>query len=378
LGLAAQHSTDEESPLFDNVPHSIRTVIDYNFDLMSKTLLPELQKARARSLALLPLMIVAVLFVYKANTSIKVLNSTWATGTMEGKPNVVAFGQQVAAVSAVQRLENYLLAIWPALVFGILIAAAVRAFVSPLLIVRFLGERSVPSQIRAGLAGAPLMLCSCCVAPVFTTVAETSARLAPAIGLMLASPSLNPAALTLTFMLFEPRIAVVRVLLAIAAVLIVGPVAERAVIGRQSHVVSVSRTREESSQQKAAVLFFRSLRVVAIRTVPVVLIGAFVSMLIVQFVPPVIFQSAGANLVVIVIVATIAVPLALPTFLEIPLALSLLAAGFPSGAAVALLFAGPAVNLPSLSSVARVSGWRAAVTVAVAVWAIAVIGGLIG
>jgi uncharacterized protein len=345
---------------------------------MSKTLLPEVQKARARSLALLPLMIVAVLFVYKANTSIKVLNSTWATGTMEGKPNVVAFGQQVAAVSAVQRLENYLLAIWPALVFGILIAAAVRAFVSPLLIVRFLGERSVPSQIRAGLAGAPLMLCSCCVAPVFTTVAETSARLAPAIGLMLASPSLNPAALTLTFMLFEPRIAVVRVLLAIAAVLIVGPVAERAVIGRQSHVVSVSRTREESSQQKAAVLFFRSLRVVAIRTVPVLLIGAFVSMLIVQFVPPVIFQSAGANFVVIVIVATIAVPLALPTFLEIPLALSLLAAGFPSGAVVALLFAGNAVNLPSLSSVARVSGWRAAVTVAVAVWAIAVIGGLIG
>ena len=343
---------------------------------MSKTPVPEVYKTRARSLALLPLMI-AVLFVYKANTSMKVLSSTWATGTMAGRPNMVAFGEQVTAFSAVQRLENYLLAIWPALVFGILIAAAVRAFVSPFLIVRFLGKRLLPSQIRAGFAGAPLMLCSCCVAPVFTTVAETSARLAPAIGFMLASPSLNPAALALTFMLFEPRIAVLRALLAISAVLVIGPVTERAVARRQSPVL-LSTTREESSEENAVVPFFRALRVVTIRTLPVVLIGVFVSMLIVQFVPPAIFQSAGANVVVVVIIATIAVPLALPTFLEIPIALSLLAAGFSSGAAVAFLFAGPAVNLPSLWSVAQVSGWRVAVTVAVSVWAIAVLGGLIG
>jgi len=194
---------------------------------MSRTLLQETKKVRARSLALLPLVIVAVLFIYKANASFNVLSSTWDSGSIAGKPNVVAFGRQVSTFSAIERLENYLLAIWPALLFGILIAAAVRAFVSPHLIVRLLGERSLPSQIRGALAGTPLMLCSCCVAPVFTTVAETSSRLAPAIGLMLASPSLNPAALTLTFMLFEPRIAVLRVLLAIGAVLIIGPVAER-------------------------------------------------------------------------------------------------------------------------------------------------------
>jgi len=49
------------------------------------------------------------------------------------------------------------------------------------------------------LAGAPLMLCSCCVAPIFTGVYERSARLGPSLGLMLAAPALNPAALILTF-----------------------------------------------------------------------------------------------------------------------------------------------------------------------------------
>jgi uncharacterized protein len=124
-------------------------------------------------------------------------------------------------------------------------------------------------------------------------------------------------------------------------------------------------------------LFLRSLGAVSIRTIPVVLIGVFVSMLFVQFLPATLFQSAGANFLMILLVATIAVPLALPTFLEIPLALSLLAAGFSPGVAVAFLFAGPAVNLPSLWNVARVSGWKVAVTIAVLVWALSVLGGLL-
>jgi len=321
-------------------------------------------------------LIVAALFVYKANASFRVLNSTWATGTIAAKPSVVAFGQQAVAFSAVQRLENYLLAIWPALAFGILIAAAVRAFVSPFLVIRLLGERALTSQIRAGLAGAPLMLCSCCVAPVFTAVAETSVRVGPAIGLMLASPSLNPAALALTFTLFEPRIAFVRLLLAVGCVLFIGPVAERVGGQPQANITAINASQDVEEGNTVS-LFFRSLKLVSIRTLPAVLIGVFISMVIVQFLPATLFQSPGANFVVILMVATIAVPLALPTFLEIPLALSLLAAGFPPGAAVALLFAGPAVNLPSLWSVARVSGWKVAGTVAACVWAIAVFGGLI-
>src|SRR5439155_1120595 len=201
------------------------------------------------------------LLAYKANSSIRVLSSTWTSGTINGRPEVVAFGSTTATIGIFERSINYFLAIWPALVFGILIGAAVRAFISPDWFARLTKRGSLKTQLAAGLAGTPLMLCSCCVAPVFTSVAETSVRLGPAIGLMLASPALNP--------------------------------------------------------------------------------------------------------------------LALPTFLELPLALSLLAAGFPAGAAVAFLFAGPAVNLPSLLNVARLTGWKPAALITILVWGLAVIGGLL-
>jgi uncharacterized protein len=77
----------------------------------------------------------------------------------------------------------------------------------------------------------------------------------------------------------------------------------------------------------------------------------------------------------IMIVAAFAVPLALPTFFEIPLALILLASGAPPGAAVALLIAGPSVNLPSLFTIMRSTNWKVAALVAASIWILAVAGG---
>ena len=323
-----------------------------------------------------PLFIVALLVAYKTNVSLKVLSSTWSSGTLAGKPGVVAFGQRVAAIGAFERSANYFLVIWPALVFGILIASSVRAFVSPQWIARVLGERSMKTQISAGLAGAPLMLCSCCVAPVFTSVVEGSGRLGPAISLMLSSPSLNPAAITLTFMLFQSPIAAGRLAAALAAVLFIGPLTERLMKGSVA-IRPLAARASAAPDESAAMRFLRSLGVVSVRTLPGVVLGVFASMLLVQFLPAAVFTSPGARIAAVLILATIAVPLALPTFLEIPLSLGLLAAGFPAGAAVALLFAGPAINLPSLWSIARISGWRVALLVAASVWSIAVLGGLV-
>jgi uncharacterized membrane protein YraQ (UPF0718 family) len=146
--------------------------------------------------------------------------------------------------------------IWPALVFGLLISAAVRAFIPVAALSRLFDGGSWRAQVIAGASGAPLMLCSCCVTPVFSSVYRRSSRLTIAVA------------------------------------------------------------------------------------------------------------------------ASLAVPLALPTFFEIPLAVAILAAGAPAGAAAALLFAGPAVNLPSLLTVGQVAGWKAMVLIASMVWLVAVAGGI--
>src|SRR3989442_12665050 len=175
------------------------------------------------SRVILPILLAAGLVFYKTRTSLAVLGAGWRTGIINARPEVVSFGHQGSAVDTLHRSLNYVLVIWPALAFGILISAAVRAYVPADMWKRIFSSRGSISQLRAGLAGAPLMLCSCCVAPIFGAVYENSSRLAPAVTLMLASPALNPAALTLTFMFFGPAVGAMRVVLSVIAVAAIGP-----------------------------------------------------------------------------------------------------------------------------------------------------------
>src|SRR5438874_3588205 len=239
--------------------------------------------ARRALYFLLPLLlIVGALITYKSSAALAVIGKVSATGGFTARGNVVP---QVGASDAgvLTRTLNYFLVIWPALVFGILISGAVSTFVSPQWLTRFLGRRSLRSQAIAGLAGAPLMLCSCCVAPIFTGVYERSARLGPSLALLLAAPALNPAALILTFMLFDYKVGMVRLGAAITAVLFTGMVADR-LLGRTS--VSCDKDDWQAAARPADfVHFLRACARVAVRLVPVIIIGVLLSMVIAQFVP---------------------------------------------------------------------------------------------
>src|SRR5256884_2972125 len=331
--------------------------------------------ARRALYFLLPLLlIVGALITYKSSAALGVIGKVSATGAFTPRGNVIPrVGASQAGV--VTRTLNYFLVIWPALVFGILISGAVSTFVSPQWLSRLLGSRSLRSQVFAGLAGAPLMLCSCCVAPIFTGVYERSARLGPSLGLMLAAPALNPAALILTFMLFDYKIGVTRAAASVAAVLFTGMIADR-IFGKTEVHCDVDDWQTEG--RPADLLhFLRACARVSVRLLPVIVIGVLASMIIAQMIPVRTFDSTAARLLAIVVVAAVAVPLALPTFFEIPLALILLSSGAPMGAAVALLIAGPSVNLPSLFTIMRSTNWKVAAMVAASIWTLAVVSGTI-
>jgi uncharacterized membrane protein YraQ (UPF0718 family) len=112
-------------------------------------------------------------------------------------------------------------------------------------------------------------------------------------------------------------------------------------------------------------------------TLPLIVLGVLLSALVVEAVPPQAFADTSLSALLICVVALVSVPLALPTFAEIPLALGLLAAGAPAGAATALLIAGPAINLPSLLTVSQIASPRFAVALAAGAFATAVVGGLL-
>jgi uncharacterized membrane protein YraQ (UPF0718 family) len=350
---------------------------DSNLDLLRDAMSNEMSPTATRSIAyfILPmLVIVGALIAYKSSAALAVIGKVSATGAFTPRGNIVP---RVGASDAglLTRTLNYFLVIWPALLFGILISAAVSTFVSPRWLQSLFGKRSLRSQAIAGLAGAPLMLCSCCVAPIFTGVYERSARLGPSLALMLAAPALNPAALILTFMLFDYKVGMVRLGAAAAAVLFTGMVAEK-LLGKTS--VSCDKDDWQAAARPTDfVHFLAACARVAVRLVPMIIIGVLLSMFIAQFVPAGAYNSSAAKFLAIILVAAVAVPLALPTFFEVPLALILLGSGLPVGAAVALLIAGPSVNLPSLFTIMRSTSWKVAAVVAASIWVLAVASGIL-
>jgi hypothetical protein len=326
--------------------------------------------------------VVGGLFYYKWTGSWSTFQKVESQGKFTPRPDAFSTDGVAPVFVPFVKTLNYLLIVWPALAFGVAIAGAVRAFVSPRHLAKIFGSGSVRQQIVAGFASTPLMLCSCCVAPIFTSVYERSRRLGPSLAVMVGSPALNIAALALTFLLFPQEAAVARVAMAVVMVFVV-----TAIIGRMFRSTDSQDSMDEEgtcARFQAPTTFGESLKVfalslgsVALRSVPVIILGVLLSTLIVGLFPTSFEHDWLGKLLMISLIALLTVPIALPTFFEIPLALALLGMGAPLGAAVAVLFAGPVINMPSLLTVARQTSWKVAVAVGVSVWAIAVTGGMI-
>jgi len=330
----------------------------------------ELPRAARVGGVLLLLTIVSALFYYKWGGSLRAWATVQETGKLAANPGMLIEGGVLATTTA------YFLKIWPALVYGILVGAVLRAAIPASWVARVLGGSGVKGTLLGGIAGSPLMLCSCCVTPIFTGAHERGARLGPSLALMLAAPGLNVAALALTFALLPPGLGIARLVSALLIVFGVSAALARAFEGAVKARVDVSRATDVAERMtlgRFAVRFLRSVAYLAAVTVPLIVAGVFLSGLVLPYLE----RLAGAGVVVAVaVVALVGVLVALPTFFEIPLAIILLQLGAPVGAAAALLIAGPIVNLPSLFVLARETRPRVALSLGAGVWLSATLAGL--
>ncbi|HZP00063.1 MAG TPA: permease, partial [Terriglobia bacterium] len=313
--------------------------------------------------------IVVLLVNYKGGSGLQRIQQARASGGLQ-----VAISRSGAppGTSALGSSLRYLNIVWPALLFGIAISAAARVGISRMPLGSVLGRGSIRDQLTGAIAGAPLMLCSCCAAPIFHSIYEKTRRAGPGLALTLASSSFNPVALTLSFMLFPARIAWARMLMACVFVLSAAGVADRLAAGGPApRSISDPPQNVNDGWLEFLSAYPKSLLHIFVRTVPLILVGILVSMWIMRHIPWELSARIGTHTVITILVALFSVLLTLPSLFEIPLALSIMATGGPSGAVAALLFAGPAVNLPSLLVMGRSGGWKLAASLTVIVWSIA-------
>jgi uncharacterized membrane protein YraQ (UPF0718 family) len=250
-----------------------------------------------------------------------------------GRPSVPALpiGIPAASMTAFRDAVGYVKIVWPALVFGVLISAALRTSLSRTPLRRVFSGSTVRDQLAGALAGAPLMLCSCCVAPIFPAVYQRTQRLA-LLGSAVVAKITRDSALATTPEKYAPQ---------------------------------------NSTWRGLLTSYANSIAHLSVRTLPLILLGIWVSTWIMRRLPPQLGAATGVHVLAVAMIALVATILTLPSFFEIPLAFSMLAVGGPAGGAAALLFAGPAIVI------GRYSSWKVAASLAVLVWGIALTGGLL-
>ena len=324
--------------------------------------------------AAIALAVIGSAVVYKTAGSMKALSAAGITGTLAPKARWIALEGLPEWVKPLADTLNYFAWIAVALGFGILIGAIVRSSLPARWLSRTLSMGG-PFGIAAGAAiGAPLMLCSCCIAPVFDGAYARTRRLGPALALMIAAPGLNPADLAITWMVFPRGIALARLSLSLAAVAVAGAIGGmfRETLPPEANVIDEPAPSWSAWRASVAATLADTVR----RSLPAMLAGTLLSAIIMQIGPLELSGFTASPVLAVLLAAVIATLLALPTFGEIPLGLALLAAGAPAGAVVAVLVAGPLINLPSLLVLRRATSWRVAAVVAGAVMILAFAGGL--
>lgn len=325
--------------------------------------------------ALLLLSTAGAAVLYKATGAMGAIAKAQQTGKLAAKARWIPVDAYPAWSHPLIDAANYFSWIVIALAFGLAIGTLVRAAVPERWVARAFSGSGPLGLAFGAMVGAPLMLCSCCISPVFDGAYARTRKLGPALALMFAAPGLNPADLAVTFLVFPRAVAIARVVLSLTIVfgvsaLLGGTLAPAQ--AREACAVDAPEPTWGSFVSGLGAAFKKTVRT----TLPGMLLGAVASALIIQVVPLAgVASASGIAVLSAVIVAAIATLVALPTFGEIPIGLALVLGGAPTAAVVAVLVAGPIINLPSLMVVRQSVSTRAAAAVGLAVFTVALAGG---
>lgn len=307
------------------------------------------------------------------------LRITDATGAYPGHDVLAKAGRPGAAPSwsgAWSFLKAYAVAVWPALVAGLLIAAAVETLLPRRWLLRALGRDGARGRAGAAAASLPGMMCTCCTAPIVRSLRRSGVTPANAAAYWLGNPVLNPA--VIAFLAIVAPWSWVAVRVAVGLLVVLGLPALVARVTSREPTVTIEDdddAADAADRRPAIVRYLRALARLALVLVPeylvvVLLVGALRGWLL-----PIGDTATDLPVLITLAAAVLGALVVIPTGGEIPLLAGLTAAGVGAGPTGALLIALPAVSLPSIAMVARALGTRATALVTAGVVACAVLAG---
>lgn len=261
----------------------------------------------------------------------------------------------------------------PFIVFGLLVAGLLHAYLPGNFVRRVLGGRGFGPVVRAAAIGAPLPLCSCGVIPVALYLRREGASRAATQSFLISTPETSADSVALTWALMGPVMAAARLVAAVLTAAAAGalellagrpepppdegracspcqlclgrPPEARA--PRQSHPARLGR-----ALHYAFVVLMRDLA-------PWLVIGLGLAGAVAGIVPAGFFERhLGRGVVAMLTMLLISAPMYMCATASTPLAAAMMLKGLSPGAALVFLLAGPATNLATMTAVWRFLGRR--------------------
>lgn len=273
------------------------------------------------------------------------------------------------------------------ILFGFVIAALIRAFISSDTIIKYMGGRNVRSVLLSALFGVPLPLCSCGVVPTAVALRKQGASKPATLSFLITTPESSIDSIAITYALidivmtvFRPIAAFITGFIAGVAEIIFGskeekpaPEAEHCAHceehGAEPHAHSISE-RLKSGLRFA----FVELLIDISRWF---LIGMLIAGIITFAVPTsIVEQYLGSGWLSMFIMLAVGLPLYVCATASTPIAAALLLKGMSPGAALVFLLVGPATNAASFTVIAKTLGLRTAIIYIVSIAICAVLLGM--
>ncbi|MES9898272.1 MAG: SO_0444 family Cu/Zn efflux transporter [Sedimenticola sp.] len=267
----------------------------------------------------------------------------------------------------------------PWLLFGLLAAGLIRAWLPMDLVGRSLGGSGFGPVVRAALIGAPLPLCSCSTLPAAFSLRRSGASRASTTSFLIATPETGVDSVALSWVLLGPFLATVRPLAAVLSAVTAGLMVGATEVGDRrpeiGEVIPTSSCSSSSSCGCAAVgevkiespgLLHRTLDGIVYAFTDLLddlslwlTVGILAAGLVVTLAPPGLLVEWGSGLPAMLLIMLISVPMYVCATASTPLALAMLYAGVSPGTVLVFLLAGPATNLAGLMLVKRELGKEA-------------------
>jgi uncharacterized protein len=257
----------------------------------------------------------------------------------------------------IQSMWHILLELAPWLLIGVAVAGALHALLPPDFMRRHLTGRW--SVFKAAAIGVPLPLCSCAVIPVGLSLKRQGASSGASVAFLISTPqtgidsiAVSGALLGLPFALFKTVSAFV---IGVVGGLLTDALATSADGKTPPPAVCEART---GSRWRAFLDHSLSLLRAIWRWL---VVGVVASAAITYLLPPNSLAGLGAQggLWAMVLAVLFGMPLYVCAVASVPVAAALVHSGFPPGAALVFLIAGPASNIATMGAIYRSLGRRA-------------------